>query len=175
MKLRRLFRMMAAAALFVCTVPLLLWAFADSRPNVQLNVDNVRPHQLEEQTRNSIVRDYALAWRELNDALANNAIAPLSDHFTGYALQKLTQRVKDQQEYGLKTRIIDHGHKLDAIFYARDGSSLEFRDTVSLETQVLDGDNVIHSEQAQVQYIAVMTGGADRWYVRLLDSVPNGQ
>ncbi|HEY6972345.1 MAG TPA: hypothetical protein VJA94_24250, partial [Candidatus Angelobacter sp.] len=113
MKLRRLFRMMAASALFVCTVPLLVWAFADSRPNVQLNVDNVRPHQLEEQTRSSIVRDYALAWRELNDALANNAIAPLSNHFTGYALQKLTQRVKDQQEHGLKTRIIDHGHKLD--------------------------------------------------------------
>ena len=172
MTLRRIFRMTAAAALFVGAVPLLVWAFADSKPNVLLNVDNVRPHQLEDQTRGSIVRDYALAWRELNDALTNNAIAPLKNHFTGYALQKLTQRIKDQQEHGLKTRIIDHGHKLDAIFYARDGSSLEFRDTARLETQVLDGDNVIYSEQAQVQYIAVMTGGADRWFVRLLDSVP---
>lgn len=175
MKLRGVFRVIAAAVLLVCAVPLLMWSFAASKPNVQLNVANVRPHQLEEQTQSSIVRDYALAWRELNDALANNAIGPLNNHFTGYALQKLTQRVKDQQEHGLKTRIIDHGHKLDAIFYARDGSSLEFRDTASLETQVLDGDNVIFSEQAQVQYIAVMTGGADRWYVRLLDSVANGQ
>ena len=170
----KLAKVLQGIALLIGSVSL-MWAFADKKVDVQLNVDNVRPHQLEDSTKVSIVRDYGLAWRELNTALANGTTAPLNNHFTGFALQKLTQRVKDQQSNGLTTRIIDHGHKLDAIFYARDGSSLEFRDTANLETQILDGETVIHSESVQVQYIAVMTGGADRWYVRVLESVPNGQ
>ena len=174
MKRSRVLSLWLSCAVLVAAIPLLTWAFADSKPSVQLNVENVRPHQLEDSTQVSIVRDYGFAWRELTNALANNTTAPLSNHFTGFALQKLTQRVKDQQQHGLKTRIVDRGHKLDAIFYARDGSSLEFRDTASLETQILDGETVIHAETAQVQYIAVMTGGADRWYVRVLESVPNG-
>ena len=74
---------------------------------------------------------------------------------------------------GNKTRIIDHGHKVDAIFYSRDGSSIQLWDTASIETQVLEGETVIHSDQAQVQYIAVMTGAEDRWKVRVLESVPS--
>ena len=163
---------LGAAIVFAAAVPLWMQAMADSSPEVKLSVANVRPHQLEDSTQSSIVRDYGKAWRDLKTALANNAIAPLGNYFTGYALEKLTQRVKDQQHNGLKTRIIDHGHKLDAIFYARDGSTLEFRDTASLEMQVLDGDSVIHSDQAQVQYLCVMTGGADRWYVRVLEEAP---
>jgi hypothetical protein len=174
MKGRRTFGLIIAAVLVASAVPLLLWAFADSKPQVQLGVDKVRPHQLEDSTQVSIMRDYALAWRELNTALASNSTSPLSNHFTGFALQQLTQRVKDQQRHGLTTRMVDRGHKLEAIFYARDGSSLELRDTASLETQILDGGTVIHSETAQVQYLAIMTGGADRWYVRVLEGVPVG-
>jgi hypothetical protein len=80
------------------------------------------------------------------------------------------ERVKQQAQSGLKTRIVDHGHKVDAVFYSPDGSSIELKDTATLETQVLDGDTVIHSDQAQVHYYAIMTGAEDRWKVRVLET-----
>ena len=88
----------------------------------------------------------------------------------GFALDKLTQRVKDQKQNGLTTRIVDRGHKVKAIFYSPDGAAIELKDTASIETQVLDGGTVIHSDQAQIHYYAVMTGAEDRWKVRVLES-----
>lgn len=176
MKLRRIPFPAVATALAACVaVPLLMWAFADSKPSVQLNADNARPRQVEEVTQNAILRDYTLAWQAMNTALANNTTAPLNDNFVGFALEKLTQRVKDQQHQGLKTRIIDGGHQVDAIFYSKDGSAIELRDTADIETQVLDGSTIIHSDKGQIQYLAVMTGAADRWQIRVLESVPGGK
>lgn len=158
----------------VCVLlPAVTNIFADSKPNVQLNTENAAPRQLEDVTQRAVVRDYTLAWQALTTALVNNSTEPLKDNFTGFALEKLTQRVKDQQEHGLKTRILDHGHHVDAIFYSRDGSAVQLRDTANLEIQVLDGSTVLHSEQAKVQYLAVMTGAADRWQVRVLESAPD--
>lgn len=176
MKFRRIPFLAFAAVLAACVaIPLLMWTFADTRLNVQLNVDNARPRQVEEVTQNAILRDYTLAWQAMNTALANNTTPPLNDNFVGFALEQLTQRVKDQQHQGLKTRIIDGGHKVDAIFYSKDGSAIELRDTANIETQVLDGSTIIHSDKGQVQYLAVMTGAADRWQVRVLESVPGGK
>lgn len=176
MKLSRILLMALGFVLVVCgTVPLIIHSQADSKPSVQLNVDNTRPRALEDTTEKAILRDYTAAWQAINNAFANNTTAPLNDNFTGFALEKLTQRVKDQRGNGLRTRIIDHGHKVDAIFYSRDGSAVQLRDTASIETQVLDGNTVLHSDNAQIQYIAVMTGAADRWQVRVLESVPKGQ
>ena len=173
MKLMRFMVLILGVALAISgAVPLFMRALADTKPNVQLNSDNAQPRQLEESTQKAIVRDYSAAWKAINTAFANNSAAPLNDNFVGFALDKLTQRVKDQQHQGIKTRIIDHGHKVDAIFYSRDGSSIQLRDTASIETQVLEGETVIHSDQAQIQYIAVMTGAEDRWKVRVLESVP---
>jgi hypothetical protein len=78
--------------------------------------------------------------------------------------------VKDQKEHGLTTRIIDRGHKVDAIFYSPDGAAIELKDTASIETQLLDGGTVIHSDQAQIQYYVIMTGAEDRWKVRVFES-----
>ncbi|HEY6348937.1 MAG TPA: hypothetical protein VI636_05960 [Candidatus Angelobacter sp.] len=173
LRLRRISFLALAIGVAACiSVPLLMWTQADGKPNIQLNADDARPRQLEEVTQNAILRDYTLAWQAMNTALDNNTIAPLKDNFTGFALEKLTQRVKDQQHQGLRTRIIDGGHKVEAIFYSKDGSAVELRDTASIETQVLDGDTVIHSDKSQVQYLAIMTGAADRWQVRVLESAP---
>jgi len=173
MKFSRPAAFVLASGLALCTVlPLLTWTLASSKPDVQLNSDNVRPHQMEDLTQKAILRDYTLAWEALSDALANNTTAPLNNNFAGFALEKLTQRVKDQQNQGLQTRIIDRGHKVDAIFYSRDGSAIELRDTATLETQVLDGNTLLHSDSGQVRYLVVMTGGADRWQVRVLETVP---
>lgn len=151
-------------------VPLLQRIMADSKPSVELNVKNAQPREVEDVTRNAILRDYTLAWQAINTALANNTLQPLNENFSGFALDQLVQRVKDQKQNGLSTRIIDRGHKVEAIFYSPDGAAIELKDTASIETQVLDGGTVIHSDQAQIQYYAVMTGAEDRWKVRVLES-----
>ena len=152
-------------------VPLLKNIVADSKPSIQLNVASAQPREVEEVTQNGILRDYSAAWQAIGAALAGNTLQPLNENFSGFALDQLTERVKDQKERGLTTRIIDRGHKVDAIFYSPDGAAIELRDTASIETQVLDGGTVIHADQAQIRYYAVMTGAEDRWKVRVLQSV----
>jgi hypothetical protein len=171
MKVRRLIILTLGLAIaFSGALPLLKRIFADTKPIVQLNIASTTPRAVEDSTQQAIVRDYSAAWQGMGTALANNSIGPLNENFTGYALDKLTERVKEQTQNGLKTRIVDHGHKVDAIFYSPDGSAIELKDTATLETQVLDGDTVIHSDQSQVHYYAVMTGAEDRWKVRVLES-----
>jgi hypothetical protein len=171
MKLARILILSAGVAVAISgAMPLLERIFADAKPQVQLNVKSAQPREVEDVTQNAIVRDYTLAWQAISTSLANNTLQPLNENFAGFALDKLTQRVKDQKQNGLTTRIIDHGHKVDAIFYSPDGAAIELKDTASIETQVLDGGTVVHSDQAQIQYYAVMTGAEDRWKIRVLES-----
>jgi hypothetical protein len=171
MKLARLLILGIGVVIAVSgAVPLLKRIMADTKPDVQLTVKSAQPRQIEDVTQNAILRDYTLAWQAIGTSLANNTLQPLSENFSGFALDKLTQRVKDQKEHGLTTRIIDHGHKVDAIFYSPDGAAIELKDTASIETQLLDGGTVIHSDQSQIQYFAIMTGAEDRWKVRVLES-----
>jgi hypothetical protein len=173
MKLTRMLVLAFGVVLAVTgAVPLAKRILADTKPAVQLNTKNAQPREVEEVTQNAILRDYTLAWQAISTSLANNTSQPLKDNFAGFALDKLMQRVKDQKENGLTTRIIDRGHKVEAIFYSPDGAAIELKDTANIETQVLDGSTVIHSDQAQVQYYAVMTGAEDRWKVRVLESSP---
>jgi len=167
---RRLILTLGVAIAISGAVPLLERIFADSKPAVQLTVKNAQPREVEDVTQNAIIRDYTLAWQAISTSLANNTLQPLNENFAGFALDKFTQRVKDQKQNGLTTRIIDHGHKVDAIFYSQVVTAIELKDTASIETQVLDGGTVIHSDQAQIQYYAVMTGAEDRWKVRVLES-----
>lgn len=176
MKLLRILILALPGAFVVCGVVfLVIHGEADARPTVQLSADSIRPRTLEDTTQKAIVRDYSAAWQAMSNAFASNSTAPLNENFTGFALDKLSQRVKDQRASGLTTRIIDHGHHVDAIFYSRDGSAVELRDTANMETQVLDGTTVLHSDNAQIQYLAVLTSAADRWQVRVLESMRGGQ
>jgi hypothetical protein len=171
MRLTRILILTLGVAIAISgAVPLFERIFADTKPSVQLNVKSAQPREVEGVTQNAIVRDYTLAWQAIGTSLAANSLQPLNDNFAGFALDKLSQRVKDQKQNGLTTRIIDHGHKVEAIFYSPDGAAIELKDTASIETQVLAGGTVIHSDQAQIQYYAVMTGAEDRWKVRVLES-----
>ena len=158
------------AALILVGTPWLKRILADAKPAIQINVDNAAPRQVDDSVQQAIARDYSAAWQSLESALANNNAGALKDDFIGFALDKLTQRVKDQRQAGLRTRIVDRGHKVDAIFYSIDGSAIELKDTVTLDTEILDGDIVLHSDRAQIQYFAIMTGAEDRWKVRVLES-----
>ena len=75
----------------------------------------------------------------------------------------------------MRIRYEDRGHKLDGIFYSPAGDAMQLRDRAQLEMQVLDGDKVIHTETVTMNYVVLMTPGADRWLVRYLQSTPEGQ
>ena len=46
------------------------------------------------------------------------------------------------------------------------------QDTAELQIQVLDGDNVLHSEDVALHYVALMTAAENSWKVRVLEAVP---
>ena len=144
---------------------------ADTKPPVHLNVSNAAPRQVDDAVQQAIVRDYSSAWQAMEAALSKNDAAALGDNFIGFALDKITQRIQDQKTSGLKTRIIDRGHSVDAIFYSPDGSAMELKDTAILDTEILEGETVIHSDRSHVEYFVIMTGAEDRWKVRVLQSV----
>ncbi len=140
-------------------------------PQVQLNVDGVAPRQVEESTEQAIARDYAKAWQAIASAREQKDAALLGAAFVGVAKDELEQAIRDQQKSNLRVRYVDHGHKLQAIFYSQEGSALQLRDTASIETQVLDGGKVVRSDNATVNYVVVMTPAADHWQVRMLQGV----
>ena len=147
-------------------------AQADSLPQVHLNADGIAPRAIEELTGHNVTRDYAYAWRDLAQALDKNRAAFLDAYFTGFAKDALIKRIADQQKTGIRVRYIDHGHQVKAFFYAPDGGEMQLLDKARIERQVLDGDSIIHQENTIQQYLVLMTPGADRWYVRALESIP---
>ncbi len=165
----RLFAVLLAfAALATCVYLLAL----PSKPAVQLNAAHIGPRQIEEATGRAIVRDYAAAWEDLVVALDENRADLIDGNFVGLARDKFLQAIAEQKQSGLRTRYVDHGHKLEALFYSPEGASMELRDTATLEVQVLDGDRVLYSAPITAHYIVLMTPAADRWQVRLLQETP---
>jgi hypothetical protein len=154
--------------LALCASMVLAQKAQDNKPAVQLNVDHATPREVSDTVQQALVRDYSAAWRAMAVALADNNAGALNENFIGFAQDQLTQRIKDQQQSGLRTRIVDRGHQVDAIFYSTEGAAIELRDTATLETQILDGNTVIHSERSQLFYYVIMTGAEDRWKVRVM-------
>jgi hypothetical protein len=159
-------------AMFAGIAPSRARAADPQLPTVQLNADNGAGRPIEELTKKAVERDYAKAWRTLVQALEQNRADLIDNDFVGIAEDKFAAAVAGQAKAGLRTRYIDHGHKLDVLFYSPEGLSIELRDTARLERQVLDGDKVIHSEQVTAHYVSLMTPTEVRWKVRLLQEVP---
>jgi hypothetical protein len=168
--------MAAAVIAAAMAIPFGLRALrADALPQVQLNADSIGPRSIEELTGRNITRDYAYAWRDLSQALDQNQKALLNDYFTGFAKDDFSQRIADQARTGLRTRFVDHGHKVKAFFYSIDGSAMQLLDQAQIEIQVLDGSKVVHQENATQNYLVLMTPGADRWFVRSLQPIAASQ
>jgi hypothetical protein len=138
---------------------------------VELNADDLGPRPIEQLTSQVIVRDYAHAWQTLAEALDNNRSDLVDGYFTGWAKDNLLNMIARQKRTGIHTRYVDHGHKLMALFYSPAGDAMQLRDQVRLEMQIFDGHKLIDSEQVDLQYIVLMTPGADRWLVRDLESI----
>jgi hypothetical protein len=142
-----------------------------SAVQVELDGSAAAPRAIEDTTENAIVRDYGNAWSVMAAALDSNSAANLASGFTGTARDRLVERVQQQRRSGLRTRYVDHGHKLQAVFYSPEGSAMQLHDTAKLEEQILDGDNVVSSRQLTASYVVLMTVGEERWKVRLLQSL----
>jgi hypothetical protein len=171
----RQFFLLAAATLIFATSPLFIVAVDDSLPQVTLNAENLGPRSIEELTSKVIVRDYAFAWQTMAQALEQNRTDLLDGYFTGTAKQNLTQLVADEKKTDVRVRYLDHGHKLEGLFYSPAGDAMQLRDRARLEIEVMDGQKVIHSEEVSLQYMVLMTPGADRWLVRDLEVAPEAK
>jgi hypothetical protein len=161
-------------ALLCAVVVLRLGASASVEvPHVEFNADNIAPREIEDLTSQSVPRDYGFAWQTMEQALDENRPALLDGYFTGVAKQDFKDRVNAQIKSGLRTHYEDRGHKLEAIFYAPAGDAMELRDHAQVDVQILDGSKVIYEEPLSVEYIVLMTPGADRWLVRQMQALPS--
>ena len=167
--LRRLTVRFALAAVFIVVAAR---AYAADQPAVQLSGPHATPRDLEDTTEKAIVRDYAKAWASLNDAMSQNDASGLNEMWVGFAREEFSNTITQQQAAGMTTRYLDHGHRLEPVFYSIEGSSMQLRDTAQIETQVLDGSKIVASHTDSMHYLVVMTPAADHWQVRILQAVP---
>ncbi len=168
-KTQRISLLVVKAACFMVAVCGL--TIAQSLPQVHLNADGLVPRPIEELTGTTIANHYALAWRDMAQALESGRTDGLGEEFVGFAKDHLAQRIAEQRKSGVRVRIVDHGHQLKAVFYSTDGTAMQLFDRAQLEIQTFDGSRLLHTEDATHEYIVLMTPGADRWYVRDLEEV----
>jgi hypothetical protein len=142
---------------------------APSLPSVQLSATRGGPRELEDLTRQKMLRDYALAWQTLATAMEQNRPGVVNEYFAGFANKEFS---KEQAASGIHRQYVDHGHKLELAFYSPDGGVMQFWDNADYEVQTFDGTKLIHSEHTPVRFLVLMTPGADRWMVRLMQDVP---
>ena len=165
-------RKLTLAAAVLGLAAMVFGAEATSSGKMSLDISKAEPRQVEEATQQAIVRDYGKAWQNMSAALEQNRADLLGPSFTGFAKDKLTKAIEDQKKNGLKRKYIDRGHKLQVVFYSVEGSAMELRDTAQVEIQLLDGSKVVHSEQATVNYVALLTPTENSWKVRMLEAEP---
>lgn len=162
------------AAIFVavsCVFAIAQASLQPPLPQVSLDADGLAPRPIEELTGTTIARHYALAWRDMAEALESNRAEGLGDEFVGLAKDRLTQRISDQNQTGVHVRIVDHGHHLKAVFYSTDGTAMQLLDQAQIEIRTFDGNKLLATQNAPREYMVLMTPGADRWYVRDLEEV----
>lgn len=146
---------------------------AASLPKVVLHAESLAPRSIEQRTGEMVTHSYAQAWQDLASCVDGNRTDLLNDFFTGEAKTRLVQLVAGQRKSGLRTHYEDHGHEVKAVFYSPDGGEMQLEDTAQVEMQVFDGQKMIYSSTSPRKYLVLMTPGADRWYVRSLESVGN--
>lgn len=166
------------AVLTLAALAILATAFAArcvlaaSVPSISINAEHATPREIEDTTQRALSRDYATAWQAMIEALDQNRADLLGANFLGTADDKLTATIQEQAKAGLHQHITDQGHSVDAVFYSPEGSAIELHDTAHLQIDVMDGSKVVHSENATVHYVALLTAAENSWKVRVLEAVP---
>jgi hypothetical protein len=148
-------------------------AQAQPAPAIALETDSAGPRQIELLTRNSVARDYGLAWNRLAQAVERNAPELLDGYFVGTAQERFANLVSTQKAAGLSSRLVDPQHQAVAVFYAPEGDVMKLHDTVSLRHQVIRDGKVIEEDEDVRRYVVLMTPAADHWVVRYMQEVEN--
>ena len=117
-------------------------------------------------------RSWYREWKSLADASESNTPALLDAYFAGAARTNFGREVIAQQKIGTHIRYLNQTHNLKAVFYAPEGDVMQLQDSAEYQMQIVSGDKVIHDEHVVVQYVVLMTPGADRWMVRQIQAVP---
>jgi len=141
--------------------------------DIQLTVSGAGPREVEDTVQQSVQRDYAQAWQTMEAALESGDASGLNQYWVGVAHDKLTQKIQDERRTNVRVRYQDKSHHLQAVYYPTDGAALLLHDDAEVELQVLDSGKTIHSQTIHEKYVVLMTPGQDRWFVRVLQSVPN--
>lgn len=165
---------LVALAICLLTSNAVIAAPTNSSPNIKIDTSQATPREVEEQTAESIVRDYGNAWKNLAQALEKNQADVLAASFVGIARDQLAGAIAGQASSGLSRKLVDHGHQLHVVFYPVEGSAMQLRDTAQLEVQYLENGKVIHSERLTSNYLVLMTPGENSWKVRILQELPSG-
>ena len=132
---------------------------------------NVGPRQLEDQTQSAIQKQYADAWKNMEDALAQNRSDLVDKSFVGAERDQLRRQIEQQKKNGMSSKLNDASHKVEFAFYSPEGTAIELHDTVELEQQALDGNKQIHSDNGTRKYVVVFTLVEDKWKVRTLQEM----
>ncbi|MEO8726995.1 MAG: hypothetical protein ABI383_12845 [Acidobacteriaceae bacterium] len=159
-------------ALVLSAAPLLLHAFADNSappPAITINTSAAQPRPLEDATTQSVARVYSQAWTDLDRALTRNDASALNAAFVGFANARYAAQIKQQLKAGMTVHLIAHSHNASAVFYGIEGASLEIRDDVQLERQVLAKGKIIASETKTIPFVAILTVVDNGWKVRVLE------
>ena len=169
----RLGLVLAASLVPALLFPTLVSVLAASAPTIAIHVDRAAPREIEETTQRALARDYATAWQAMTEALDKNRADLLSGNFIGTANEKLSATIQEQVKSGLHQHITDRGHSVDAVFYSPEGSAIELHDTAHVQINLMDGSKVIHSEDATLHYVALLTAAENSWKVRVFEAVPS--
>jgi hypothetical protein len=128
------------------------------------------PRPLQEQTQSAAIRDYLQGWKTLSAALDQNDSGLLDRDFVGTAHDQLAEAVQQQTTAGIHTRYQDKSHDIQIVFYSPEGLSIELKDDVQYDVQVLDHDKVQTTQQVHAHYIVVLTPAEVRWRVRVFQA-----
>jgi len=162
----------AALGVFTLAAKPALSVFAASAPSIAISTEHAAPREIEETTQKALTRDYATAWQAMSQALDQNRADLLGLNFVGTASDKLSATIQQQSKAGMHQHITDQGHTVDAVFYSPEGSAVELHDTAHLQIDVMDGSKIVHSENATIHYVALLTAAENSWKIRVLEAVP---
>jgi hypothetical protein len=165
---------MPRSFLILCAFFAATSGFASPQDNVRVEPSDLQgPRPLQKQTQAAAIRDYLRSWQSLRIALEQNRADVLDADFVGVAKDKLADTVRQQAKLGIHTRYQDRAHDLQIVFYSPDGLSLELKDTVEYDVQVIDHDKSQMTQSVRAHYVVVLTPAEVRWKVRVFQSVPD--
>ena len=142
------------------------------QPALRIEPANSVGRALEKQTETAVIRDYLQAWQSLGKALEQNHSDLLDADFVGVAKEKLADAIREQRELGMETRYRVHSHDVAVVFYSPEGLSIQLRDRVEYDVQIVDHGQVQGSRRVRSRYVAVLTPTEVQWKVRVLQAEP---